>query len=473
MEPLIVIFGSTGTGKSDLAVELASRFNGEIINADAMQMYRGLPIITNKLSIEDQRGIPHHLLGNIGLDEDPWSVVHFKREASKIISEIRNRGKLPIVVGGTTYYLDGLLFEDRLVTTHASTEGSITSREELLARYPILSAPADVMLAKLREIDPVMADRWHPNDVRKISNSLEIYYTTGRRASDIYAEQRKQKESKSAAQESDVTKAPRHVLLFWLYAERDPLNLRLDSRVDKMVQNGLVREVAEVYDWYQSRLSSGETPDRSRGIVQSIGFWQFEPYLRAARNSPASPELAKLKQDAIENTKTATRRYAKYQVRWITMKTLASLQAESLLDRLYLLDSTDNQGWHDAVAAKGVELTARFLAGEPIPPPASTSETAQTVLASCVERSNRQVTPCNKTCTTCEKTFLTEELWQKHITSKVHAKAVRLRTRSSVVPFKQQKTAIVVADSIALEKSFPEEAREAGILCTKDTANPP
>src|SRR5689334_20221731 len=98
------------TDHSKLAVELATRYNGEIINADAMQMYKGLPIITNKLTTEEQRGIPHHLLGSIELHEDPWVVTQFKKEATRIISEIRGRGKLPIVVGGTSYYLDGLLF---------------------------------------------------------------------------------------------------------------------------------------------------------------------------------------------------------------------------------------------------------------------------------------------------------------------------------------------------------------------------
>ncbi|KAK0652335.1 IPP transferase-domain-containing protein [Cercophora newfieldiana] len=446
MEPLVVIFGSTGTGKSDLAVELASNFNGEIINADAMQMYEGLPIITNKITPEEQRGVPHHLLGNVQLGENPWTVLQFKDAASKIISEIRGRGKLPILVGGSTYYLDGLLFDNRLIKDQSASENVIVDREELNAKFPILAEPAEVMLKKLREVDPEMAERWHPKDIRKIRNSLEIYYTTGRRASEIYAEQRSRKESKWAAAGSESTKSRWNVLMFWLYARSEPLNERLDKRVDKMVANGLLEETAQVYDWYQARIASGETVDRDRGIVQSIGFWQFEPYLRALKETPESPELTKLKEASIEDTKTGTRRYAKYQVRWITMKTLVSLQDEKLLDRLYLLDGTDVQTWRDEVAGKGVELTKKFLAGEKLPQPVDLSETAREVLTAKVERSNRQETRCNKTCELCKKTFLTEELWQAHLKSQKHSKVVRAVKRRALVRSDPRNKALTVVE---------------------------
>jgi len=423
-------------------VELATNFNGEIINADAMQMYEGLPVITNKITPEEQRGIPHHLLGNIQLGEDPWTVVEFREAASKIISEIRSRGKLPILVGGSTYYLDGLLFDDRLVKDQPAPEVGVLDRDGLIKKFPVLSEPPDVMLKRLREVDPAMAERWHPNDARKIRNSLEIYFTTGRCASEIYAEQRSRKESKWTASGSESTHSPWNVLLFWLYARREPLNDRLDKRVDKMVDNGLLDETAKVYDWYQARLASGETVDRTRGIVQSIGFWQFEPYLRALKETPESPDLTKLKEASIQDTKTATRRYAKYQVRWITMKTLASLQEEKLLDKLFLLDGTDVQTWRDEVARRGIELTGKFLAGKELPQPVDLSETAREVLNTKVERSNRQDTPCNKTCDLCKKTFLTEEMWQAHLNSQKHSKAIRWAKRLALVESDPRRTAL-------------------------------
>lgn len=417
------------------AVELATRFDGEIINADAMQMYKGLPIITNKLAAEEQRGIPHHLLGSIELDEDPWVVTQFKREATRIISEIRARGKLPIVVGGTSYYLDGLLFEGKLVDDQPALQsGGMSNRDELAAKYPVLNGPPDAMLAKLREVDPKMADKWHPNDTRKIRTSLEIYFATGRPASEIYAEQRLRKAAKLASEGLAQSQSHGETLLFWLYARREMLNERLDRRVDKMVQSGLLKETAEVYDYLQRRLAAGETVDRSKGIWQSIGFRQFEPYLRALKETPESPDLAKLRQQGIEDTKTATRQYAKYQVRWVTMKTISSLQEERLLDRFYLLDSSCLERWHDEVLAKGVELARKFLSNEELPPAVDISETAREVLTETVEKSNQQSTPCRRTCDLCNKTLLSEELWQAHIKGRKHLNAVRSAKRRMLVP---------------------------------------
>ena len=104
-QPLIVVCGPTGTGKSKLAVSLAKRFNGEIINADAVQMYKGLPIVTNKIPVHEMEGIPHHLLGEIELTAAPWNVTNFTAASISIIERIRARGRIPIVVGGTGHYI--------------------------------------------------------------------------------------------------------------------------------------------------------------------------------------------------------------------------------------------------------------------------------------------------------------------------------------------------------------------------------
>ncbi|KAK3326603.1 IPP transferase-domain-containing protein [Apodospora peruviana] len=461
MDPLVVIYGSTGTGKSDLAVELATRFNGEVINADAMQMYKGLPIITNKIADEEQRGIPHHLLGIIGLEETPWTVNEFKREALRIISEIRSRGKLPIVVGGTSYYLDALLFDEKLVTG-ADGDGNLFTRDELDKRFPILLESGEVMLKKLREVDPVMAKRWHPNDKRRIRGSLEIYFTTGRRASDIYAEQRNRKEPKwlstattTTGESNELspnteTQSPWKTLMLWVYADLERLNSRLEKRVDKMVENGLLCECAEVHEYLQTRLAAGETVDRTKGIWQSIGFKQFEPYLQAADvkedqlQQPGEPLSAaeQFKQAGIYETKAANRQYARKQVRWITYQTIAALQSEQALDRLFLLDSTDVARYRDEVLTKGAELTRKLLAGEPLPPPTSVSETARQVLTAQVARCNRQVTLCNKTCDICEVTAVTEEQWTIHINSNRHRARVNRKKRRSLVAVQQKQPEI-------------------------------
>ncbi|KAG8532038.1 uncharacterized protein KY384_003675 [Bacidia gigantensis] len=115
MRPLVVIVGPTGSGKSQLAVSLARHYNGEIINGDALQIYKGLPITTNKISESEQEGIPHHLLGSIGLEEEPWTVKQFLKKAQDAIEAIRLKGKLPIVVGGTQYYVQSLLVPNAVV----------------------------------------------------------------------------------------------------------------------------------------------------------------------------------------------------------------------------------------------------------------------------------------------------------------------------------------------------------------------
>jgi tRNA dimethylallyltransferase len=150
-------------------VNIARRFNGEIINGDAMQLYEGLPVITNKMPEDERDGIPHHLLGCISLNEETWTVGNFVSNALAKISEIRARGRLPILVGGTHYYTQSLLFHDALANK-SQDEEPVQNAE----RLAVLEEPTEVLLAKLREVDPVMADRWHPNDRRKIQRSLEL-----------------------------------------------------------------------------------------------------------------------------------------------------------------------------------------------------------------------------------------------------------------------------------------------------------
>ncbi|KAJ8607881.1 hypothetical protein MRB53_039977 [Persea americana] len=211
--PLIAVVGATGTGKSELAVKLAKAHNGEIINGDAMQLYSGLPIITNKITPAEQQGIPHHLLGRIGLNEQTWVVGTFVKQALSVIDEIRARGKLPVLVGGTHYYTQSLLFHDRLADGDevANVEPENDDQQE----WPELERPTEELLEELKRVDPVMAERWHPNDRRKIQRSLQIYLKTGRKASDLYAEQRTRKTDEghvngAAAEEEAPTMRFRH-----------------------------------------------------------------------------------------------------------------------------------------------------------------------------------------------------------------------------------------------------------------------
>ncbi|KAM0549781.1 hypothetical protein ACHAPJ_009220 [Fusarium lateritium] len=425
-EPLVVVLGSTGTGKSDLAVELATRLNGEIINADAMQLYNGLPIITNKITTEEQRGIPHHLLGHISLDEQRWDVDDFKREATRTIREIRGRGRLPILVGGSQYYVDPILFKEVILDDIELD----TSKS-----FPILKESGEVMLRELRKVDPVMADRWHPNDRRKIQRSLEIYLRSGKRASEYYAEQQARKD----AAQQDANKQPWENLLFWVYSDREVLRERLDTRVDKMQNGGLMDEVRELYNFKHQKEAEGRILDMTKGIWQSIGYKQFEPYLSAVDEGRDAAELEKLKAAALEEMKSATRRYAVYQTRWIRLKQIPRLRevGPEAMDNMYLLDSTDVSAYGKNVVEPAVRLTQQFLQGEERLAPTEISSLAQEVLTQ-VGNPPPKTTPCKRTCEVCHTVLMTEEAWKAHLKSATHRRIVRKKARMSLVPVEQK-----------------------------------
>ncbi|KAM3081486.1 tRNA dimethylallyltransferase, mitochondrial [Clarireedia jacksonii] len=436
--PVILVLGATGTGKSQLAVDLAKRFNGEVINGDAMQMYAGLPIITNKVTPKEQNGIPHHLLGTVPLEAEPWTVGTFKENASNIISEVRSRGHLPIVVGGTHYYMQSLLFEDALVSGDdpSKTHKERLSSAELTTRFPILDAPTEDILAKLKEVDPVMAQRWHPNDRRKIQNSLQIFLTTGKKASDLYNEQREEKASIKSAPEGE--RSFNHTfevgspLLFWVHSEGDPLKVRLDKRVDKMVDAGLMDEVTSLDTLFQQKRNNGHEVDLSRGIWASIGWKEFEPYLHALRGGQVSQkQLDTVYNESLLRMKAATRQYAKRQLRWIRLKLIPELINRDAFERLFLMDGTDVSSWANNVSDPAIRITEEFLLGNNLPNASELSPLAKEFL-DCKEslehvRSKDRWVP--KTCDICRIIAMTEKEWQVHFTTRAHRRMVKKRQR--------------------------------------------
>jgi tRNA dimethylallyltransferase len=426
---LITIVGATGTGKSQLAVELATRFNGEIINGDAMQLYDGLPIITNKIPTTERNGIPHHLLGRIGLNEPTWTVGKFVENAVNVIEEIRARGKLPILVGGTHYYTQALLFTDRLLEDEEKHED-----ENGEADLSILQESTDVILAKLREVDPIMADRWHPNDRRKIQRSLEIFLKTGKTASKTYEEQVTQikehitenDDTEDTAQKDDLTTFRYSTLLFWLHASKDVLYPRLDSRVLDMVQSGLLDEVDTLDKFRRLKEAAGENIDRTRGIWVSIGYKEFEAYQQYLSSDNAlGSQLVKLKEKAIEQTQAATRQYSNRQARWIRIKLLNAISHIQALSCMFLLDGTDLTKWNEHVLQPAQDLTEKFLSGEPLPEPTSLSEAAKEMLTPKKDDiSQRRDLWLRRTCNVCGVTSVTAADWEKHIKSRGHHKAI-------------------------------------------------
>ncbi|GIZ46776.1 hypothetical protein CKM354_000988800 [Cercospora kikuchii] len=431
--PLIAVVGATGTGKSQLAVELAKRYNGEIINGDAMQLYAGLPIITNKITAEEQQGIPHHLLGCIGLHEQTWVVGTFVQHALKVIEEIRSRGRLPILVGGTHYYTQSLLFHDRLAEPDEDRE-----QREFVAdtsdKWPILKEPTEVLLEELKRVDPVMADRWHPNDRRKIQRSLEIYLQTGKKASDIYAEQRARK-AEVAEKETSEARMRFPALLFWVHAENDTLRERLDRRVDKMLASGLLDEVQKLDAFNDEQKKAGTPLDDGKGIWVSIGYKEFREYARALQAGFANDcGLEKLKSAALEATKASTRQYAKRQIRWIRVKLVNALAEAQAPQSLYLVDGSDVERFDKTVVDPAVQVTRQFLGAEDMPAPSSLSSVAAEQLRP--KREDLAAAPeawGKDYCAICGVTSVTPAQRTAHVESKSHKKRVSKARQAGVL----------------------------------------
>lgn len=396
-------------------------FNGEIINADAIQMYRGLPIVTNKIPQDERNGIPHHLLDQIGLEEQPWTVHEFVEESSKIIKQIRGRGKLPIVVGGTNYYVFSLLFRDSTVANgHSDARDEEEDSGGSLADLAILYAPTEQIYAKLQEVDPDMARSWHPNDRRRIQRSLEIWLKSGKKASEIYAEQKAASEMSVGDHASTTLRFD--PVIFWLDAEDAALKQRLNARVDTMVGQGLLDEVKAMRQFEMKSRSEGVVIDKTKGIWVAIGYKELEPWLNALE-SRGEESATHQQLFGIESVKASTRQYAKRQNRWVRIRLAEYLVGAHSLNKLFLLDSTDLSAWGQMVASPATDLVRSFLFGEKLPTNTSMSKLASQTFAAIFSQGgkpNRQTHYCES----CNKTLMNEQEWENHLRGQSHKKVV-------------------------------------------------
>ena len=274
---VVAVGGPTASGKTALSVALARAFDGEIINADSMQIYKNLDVGTAKPSAEERQGIPHYLLDFLS-PETPYSVADFTAAADPLIRDITARGRLPLVVGGTGLYITSLL--SGMAFAPEKTDPAIRAR--LQARADTEGGAA--LYAELQRIDPDYAAQVHPNNLPRVIRALELFEATGRRMSDQRREAR-------------PAEAPYHALCLCLTCrDRAVLYSRIDRRVDKMVENGVLDEARQVYDHR----------DAYRTAAQAIGYKEFFPYFEGT--APLEACTDKLKQ--------ASRNYAKRQLTW-------------------------------------------------------------------------------------------------------------------------------------------------------------
>ncbi|MFY8023349.1 MAG: tRNA (adenosine(37)-N6)-dimethylallyltransferase MiaA [Candidatus Nanopelagicaceae bacterium] len=273
---LIVICGATATGKSDLAVALAEKLGGQIINADSMQLYKGMDIGTAKLSMEERKAIPHHLIDVLSVREEA-SVAQYQNDARNLIDQLLEQSIPAIVVGGTGLYIKAILDDLNFPDTDPEVREKIARQAEELG--------VDVMHERLTKLDPAAAAAIPKENVRRVVRALEVIELTGRPYT-------------ANLPRVGSTKYP-DARQFGLVMERETLHERIDLRVEKMWDKGLVREVRDLMG---EGLLEGRTAQAALGYAQIIKFAQGEM----------------TEEEAKEETKRATRQYARRQETWFS-----------------------------------------------------------------------------------------------------------------------------------------------------------
>lgn len=276
-KPLVVLTGPTAVGKTEISIKLAKEIGGEIISADSMQVYKHMDIGSAKIRPEEMAGIPHFLVDELEPFEE-FHVVRFQQMAKAAMEKIYARRHIPIVVGGTGFYIQALLYD----VDFSENDGDASYRHELeeIAR----KEGGQVLHEKLRLVDKMAAEQIHANNVKRVIRALEFYHQTGQRISE-HNERERQKES------------PYQFVYFVLNDDRKRLYERIDRRVDQMLKDGLVKEVAALK-------SMGCTRDMVS--MQGLGYKEILAYLEG--------ELS-LK-ETIYRLKRDTRHFAKRQITW-------------------------------------------------------------------------------------------------------------------------------------------------------------
>ena len=275
---ILVVVGPTASGKTKLSVELALRHNGEVVSADSMQIYRTMDIGTAKPTVEEMKGVPHHMLDVADPDED-FSVARYVEMAAACVDDILARGKLPILAGGTGLYIDSLLSG----RTFAAFAPESPLRAQLQQQFQ--REGGEKMWQRLQEIDPEAAARLHPNDEKRIIRALEVWYQTG----------------KTITQHNLETQAipPRYdaLTIGLAFQEREDMWKRIDRRVDEMMSAGLVEEVRTLL---------------ARGVPQSCTALQAIGYKEMVQAVLENGDVLA----AAEEVKLRSRQYAKRQLTW-------------------------------------------------------------------------------------------------------------------------------------------------------------
>lgn len=277
LNKLIVIAGPTASGKSACAVELAKLMNTKIVSADSMQIYKDLDIGTAKITKEEMQGICHEMIDIIPPSQS-YSVNEYSLTAQKCVEDIQKCGTIPILSGGTGLYINSVIYNFNL--TKADSDPVL--REELTKMYE--EKGGEYMLGILKEFDPITAEALHPNNHRRIIRAIEMYKTSGI----------------TMSEQKEITKSTKNkydVLFFVLNTDREILYERINNRVDKMIESGLLEEIEKIQKQYDFSSSTA---------LQAIGYKELIAYKEGKMTFS----------EAVEKIKLESRRYAKRQLTW-------------------------------------------------------------------------------------------------------------------------------------------------------------
>lgn len=307
--PLIVLVGPTAVGKTKYSIALAERFDCEIISGDSMQVYKGMDIGTAKITPEETRGIPHHMI-DIHEPDYPFSAAEFQERARHLILDIHSRGKLPMIVGGTGLYIEALCYG------YSFTEGGVDEEYRNQLRQLLADEGEQALHDRLKAVDPETAARLHPRDTRRVIRALEIYHLSGKPMSQQLQDRNRE--------------SPYRLCLIGLTMDRQKLYERIDQRVDLMMEQGLVAEVERL-------LAQGYGPDLVS--MQGLGYKEIAAYLTGQITLD----------EAVYLLKRNTRRFAKRQWSWFRH-----------MKEIQWVDITDTENFSEHLQTISAIITGKF-----------------------------------------------------------------------------------------------------------------
>lgn len=307
----VIVVGATASGKTALGVHIAKKFDGEVISADSMQIYKGMNIATAKPTVDEMDGVKHHLIDFLDITEQ-YSVSAYCIDAGKSFDVITKSGKLPVIVGGTGLYIDSFISNTKFLDDATSVEVRKKLQDELE------TDGIESLYTELQKIDPQAAEKIHPNNTVRVLRALEVYRTTGKTLTE--------QNSLSHSVKSEIE--PLYIGIN--YSDREKLYNRINLRVDLMLKNGLLEEAKDFFD-----------SNPSATALNAIGYKELKPYIDGRLSFD----------ECVEKLKRETRRYAKRQITWFKRNKNINWLYADLLTQEELYSSVD-------------ELIESFLGGD-------------------------------------------------------------------------------------------------------------